>query len=67
VGPPSSDEVLVADGVMADSQLEHPVEHQSPAARATAIEAEHELIEVRGQVGLVYRPLVGAQQPPLGQ
>jgi hypothetical protein len=52
---------------MADSQLEHPVEHQSPAARATAIEAEHELIEVRGQVGLVYRPLVGAQQPPLGQ
>ena len=36
-------------------------------AASSAIEAEHELVEGRGQMRVVYGPLVGAEQPSLGQ
>ena len=66
-GPLGGDEILVAHRVVGDGKFEHPIEHHPPAARAAAVEAEHELIQVAGQVRLVRRALVGAQQPPLGQ
>ena len=66
-GPLGGDEILVAHRVVGDGKFEHPIEHHPPAARAAAVEAEHELIQVAGQVRLVHRALVGAQQPPLGQ
>jgi hypothetical protein len=61
------DEVAVADGVVGGGELEHAVENEAAAARAAAVEAEHELVEVAGQVRRVDRALVGAQQPALGQ
>ena len=60
-------QVAVAHRVMGGRELEQPVEHQAAAGRAAAVEAEHELIQVAGQVRRVHRALVGAQQPPLGQ
>ena len=66
-GPLGGDEILVAHRVVGDGKFEHPIEHHPTAARAAAVEAEHELIQVAGQVRLVHRALVGAQQPPLGQ
>ena len=60
-------EVSVADGPVADGELEDPVEHQAAAAGSATVEAEHELVEVAGQMGGVHRALVGAQQPPLDQ
>ena len=62
-----NDEVSVAHRVVRDGELEHPVEHHPAAAGAAAVEAEHELIQVAGQVGGVDRALVRAQQPPLDQ
>ena len=61
------DQVAVAHGVVVDGELEDPVEQQAATARAAAVEAEHELVEVVGQVGVVDGALMGAQQPPLGQ
>jgi hypothetical protein len=46
---------------VADGELEHPVEHHPTAAGAAAVEAEHELIQVGGQVCVVHRALVGAE------
>ena len=62
-----NDEVSVAHRVVRDGELEHPVEHHPAAAGAAAVEAEHELIQVAGQVRGVDRALVRAQQPPLDQ
>jgi len=61
------DQVAVAHGVVVDGELEDPVEQQAAAGRAAAVEAEHELVEVVGQVGVVDGALMGAQQPPFGQ
>ena len=47
---------------MVDGVLEDPVEQQSAAVGATAVEAEHELVEVVGQVGVVDGALVGGEQ-----
>jgi hypothetical protein len=55
------DEVVVAHRVVGDGEFEHPVEDHPAASGAAAVEAEHELIQVAGQVGIVYRALVGAQ------
>lgn len=63
----SGDKVAVTDGVVSDSEFEDPVKEQAAVARAAAIEAKHELVEVAGQVRLIGRTLVGAEQPPLGQ
>jgi len=52
---------------VAHGQFEQAIEDQAAAARAAAVEAEDELVEVAGQVGLVDGALVGAQQPALGQ
>ena len=65
--PLAGDDVVVAHRVVADGELEHPVEDQPAASRAAAVEAEHELVQVALQVRLVDRTLVGAEQPPLGQ
>jgi hypothetical protein len=61
------DQVAVAHRVVVDGELEDPVEQQAATARAAAVEAEHELVEVVGQVGVVDGALMGAQQPPFGQ
>ena len=66
-GATAGDEVMVAHGVVGDCEFENPKEQHSPAARTPTIEAEHELVEVAGQVCVVRRPLMGAEQPPLGQ
>ncbi len=65
--PLRGDEILVAHGVVGDGEFEHPIGHHPAAAGAAAVEAEHELIQVAGQVRVVHRALVRAQQPPLGQ
>jgi hypothetical protein len=70
-GPPFwlrlGDQVAVAHGVVVDGELEYTVEQRAATARAAAVEAEHELVEVVGQVGVVDGALMGAQQPLLGQ
>src|ERR1039458_2647479 len=63
----TGDDVAVADRVVADGELEHPVEDEPAALRAAAVEAEHELVQVALQVRLVDRALMGAQKPPPGQ
>ena len=52
---------------MTNRELEDAVEDEAPAPRPTSVEAEYELVEVAGQVGVVHRPPVGAQEPALGQ
>ena len=44
--PLTGNDVVVAHRVVADGELEHPVEHQPTASGAAAVEAEGELIEV---------------------
>ena len=66
-GPPGGDEVLVAYRVVGYGEFEHAVEDHTAAAGAPAVEAEHELIQVAGQVRRLHRALVGAQQPAFGQ
>ena len=61
------DQFAVADGSVTNGQLEDAIEDHPPAPRAASIEAEDELVEVAGQVGLVEGALMGAQEPPLGQ
>jgi len=58
-----SDELAVADRVMADGQLQHPQEHQAAAARAAPVEPETELVQIAGQVIDFYRALMGGQEP----
>jgi hypothetical protein len=65
--PLAGDDVAVAHRVMPGGELENPAEQQAEAARAAAVEAEHELIQVPLQAGLLDRALAGAQQPPPGQ
>src|SRR5665811_802850 len=61
------DQVAVAHGVVVDGELEDPVEQQAATAGTAAVETEHELVEIVGQVGVVDGALMGAQQPPFGQ
>jgi hypothetical protein len=60
-------DVCVAYGSVPNSQLEHSVEHHSPAAGVAPVEAEHEFVEVIVQMGVLDRALVSAENPPLGQ
>src|SRR5213078_2527894 len=48
--PLAGNDVVVAHGVVADSELEHPVEDEPAALRAAAVEAEHELVQVALQM-----------------
>ena len=48
---------------MGHGKLQDPVEQHPSAARAAAVEPEHELVQVAGQVRRIHRSLVGAQQP----
>ena len=66
-GPLGGDKVLVAHRLVGNGEFEHPAEDHPAAPGASAVEAEHELIQVAAQVGGLHRSLVGAQQPPLGQ
>ena len=63
----AGEEVLVAHRGVGHGEVEHPIEHHPAAAGTAAVEAEHELIQVPGQVRVAHRALVGAQQPPLDQ
>src|SRR5664280_850292 len=60
-------DVAVPHGIMSDGELEYPIEEQPSTAGLAAVEAEHELVQVGGKVGLVCSPLVGTEQPPLGK
>ena len=53
-GSLGSDEVLVAHRLVSDGELEHSVEHHPAAAGASAVEAEHELVQVAGQMDTVH-------------
>lgn len=66
-GPWVGDEVSVAHRVVVGGEFEHAVEDEPAAARPAPVEAEHELIQVARQVGIIDRPLMGAEQPPLGE
>ena len=66
-GSLDGDEILVAHGFVGNGEFEHSVEDHPAASRSPAVEAEHEFIQVAGQVGGLHRALVGAQQPALGQ
>jgi hypothetical protein len=46
-----------------DGELEHAVEDEAAAVGSASVEAEHELVEIALQVGLVDRALVGAEKP----
>lgn len=59
--------VCVAYGSVPNSKLEQSVEHHSPAAGVTPLEAEHELIEAIVQMCVVDRALVSTENPPLGK
>ena len=61
------DQVPAAHGVVVDGELEDPVEQQHAAVGATAVEAEHELVELVRQVGVVDGALVGARLPGVRQ
>jgi len=61
------DELLVADRVVPDGQLQHAQEDQSAAARGPAVESKDEFVQVGRQVGGLDRALVCAQQPPFEQ
>ncbi len=61
------DEILIPHRPMSNSQFQYPVEQHSAAPGVAAVEAEHELVQVAGQVCRVHGSLVSAQQPSLGQ
>ena len=46
--------MAVSDRLVAHGELENPVEDQTAAAGAATVEAEHELVEVAGQVGWIH-------------
>ena len=54
----ADDEVLVAHRVVGDGEFEHPKEDHPPATGTPTIEAEHELVEVAGQVRVVRGALI---------
>jgi hypothetical protein len=65
--PLGSDEALATYWGVGDGEFEEAVEHNPTTARTAAVEAEHELIEVAGQMRTIDRSLVCSQEPPLGQ
>jgi len=44
------DEIPVAHRIVSDGEFQHAVEDKPPASGLAAVEAEHELIEVLGEV-----------------
>src|SRR5262249_45128973 len=58
--PLAGHDVAVAHRVMAGGEFENPEEDQAAAARAAAVEAECELVQVALQMVLIDRALVGA-------
>jgi len=62
-----NDQVSVAHRLVKDGELKDSIENEPAAARTTAVEAEHELVQVRLQVCRADRTLVGAEQPALGE
>ena len=63
--PVAGDDVLVSDRGVANGEFEHAIEQKPSATGRPPIEAEHELVEVVGQVRLIARTLVSTEQPPL--
>jgi hypothetical protein len=49
-----SNEFLVAHWLVSDGEIENPEEHHPAAAGTAAVEAEHELVQVAGQVRAVH-------------
>ena len=48
---------------MADCELEHTVEDESPASGTAPVEPEDELVEVAGEMRATDRSLVGPEEP----
>jgi hypothetical protein len=61
------DQLGVANGLVANRELEQTMEDEPPAAGVTTVEAEDKLIEVSRQMCGIYRTLVGAEKPTLGE
>lgn len=66
-GPAAGDDVSVAHRVVADCEFEYSVEHHPATPGVASVEAEHELVQVAGQMRVIDRALVGSQKPSLGQ
>jgi hypothetical protein len=62
-----SNEKLVAQRLVSDSEFKHAVEHHPAATGTSAVEAEHEFVQVAGQIGGYPLSPGAAQQPPFGQ
>ena len=61
------DELPVAHRVVVDGELEQSVEKKPSARRASAIEAEDELVEVIREMSFVKATLMSTREPPLGE
>lgn len=59
-------ELRIAHRIAIHSELKHPVEEKSAAARVATVESEDELVPVVGEVVGLDRPLEATEQPPLG-
>ena len=64
--PLAGNEILIPHRLVSDGQFEHSVEHHATATGATAVEAEHELVEIADEMGIADGALVGPQEPTLG-
>src|SRR4051795_6506582 len=61
------DDLAVSGGRGLDGLLDQPGEAVADEVGGAAIEAEDVLVEVGGEVLLAHRPVVGAQEPALGE
>jgi hypothetical protein len=61
------DDVLVDHRIGGDGLLQQAVKQQAARARAAAVEAEDELIEVIVQMPCLHRSMMGAEDPALQQ
>ena len=61
------DELPVAHRVVVDSEREQSVDKKPSARRASAIEAEDELVEVIREMSFVKATLMSTREPPLGE
>src|SRR4051812_9653111 len=61
------DDLAVSGGPGLDGLLDQPGEAVADEVGGAAVEAEHVLVEVGGEVLLAHRAVVGAQEPALGE
>ncbi len=67
LGPRVGHELAVADRVMINSELEHPVEDETSASRPPQVKTEGILVEIALEIRFAETSLVGPEIPALGQ